>query len=50
LVAVVFYLTDASGGVDDETLVNRLPLHMVPALLFYVLLLLRPWRAAASRL
>jgi len=49
-VAVVFYFTNASGGVDDETLVNRLPLHMVPALVFYVLLLLRPRRAAASRL
>jgi hypothetical protein len=49
-VAVVFYFSSASGGVDNESLVNRLPLHMVPALVFYVLLLLRPCRAAASRL
>ena len=49
-VAVVFFFSNASGGVDDESLVNRLPLHMVPALLFYLLLLLRRCRASANPL
>ncbi|MEO5700697.1 MAG: hypothetical protein ABIR61_09405 [Casimicrobiaceae bacterium] len=41
-VAVVFFFSNAGGGVDDETLVNRLLLHLVPALAFYLLLLVRP--------
>jgi len=41
LVFVVFFLTSAAGGVEDESLVNRLPLHLVPALAFYLVLL---WR------
>jgi hypothetical protein len=47
-VAVVFYFSSASGGVDDESLVNRLPLHMAPALLFYLLLLLQRTQPAAT--
>jgi hypothetical protein len=38
-VIVVFFFSSAYGGVDDESLVNRLPLHMVPALAFYLSLL-----------
>ena len=53
-VAVVFYWSSASGGVDDESLVNRLPLHLAPALVFYLLLLVREAaprpRSAASPL
>lgn len=42
-VFVVFFYSSASGGVDDESLVNRLLLHLVPALAFYLsLLLLKP--------
>jgi predicted neutral ceramidase superfamily lipid hydrolase len=41
-VFVVFFFTSAAGGVEDESLVNRLPLHLVPALVFYLVLL---WRA-----
>jgi hypothetical protein len=50
-VVVVFYFSSASGGVDDETLVNRLPFHMVLALAYYLALLLLeviPASAAAS--
>ncbi len=43
LVFVVFFMTSAAGGVDDESLVNRLPLHMVPALVFYLALLVGDW-------
>ena len=48
-VAVVFYYSSAAGGVADESLVNRLPLHMTPALVFYVLMLLQfsPSRSAS---
>ncbi|MEO8565114.1 MAG: hypothetical protein ABI541_01925, partial [Betaproteobacteria bacterium] len=42
-VFVVFFYSSASGGVDDESLVNRLLLHLVPALAFYLsLLVLKP--------
>lgn len=40
-VFVVFFYSSAGGGVADETLVNRLPLHLAPALAFYLVLL---WR------
>jgi len=40
-VFVVFFYSSAAGGVDEESLVNRLPLHLVPALAFYLVLL---WR------
>ena len=43
IVFVVFFMTSAAGGVDDESLVNRLPLHMVPALCFYLALLVGDW-------
>ncbi len=39
-VFIVYFFSSAAGGVDDETLVNRLLLHMVPALVFYLALLL----------
>ncbi len=42
-VFVVFFYSSAAFGVADETLVNRLPLHLVPALAFYLVLL---WRQA----
>lgn len=38
-VFVVFFYSDAALGVADETLVNRLPLHLAPALAFYLALL-----------
>jgi hypothetical protein len=42
-VFVVYFYSSASGGVDDESLVNRLLLHLVPALAFYLsLLVLKP--------
>ena len=40
-IAVVFFFSSAAGGVDDETLVNRLLLQIIPALSFYALWLLR---------
>jgi hypothetical protein len=46
-VFVVFFFSNAAFGVADETLVNRLPLHMVPVLAFYLILL---WRQAPERL
>jgi hypothetical protein len=42
-VFVVFFYSNAALGVADETLVNRLPLHVVPALAFYLALL---WQQA----
>ena len=39
LVAIVFFFTNAAGGVANETLVTRLPFHLVPAAAFYALLL-----------
>ena len=45
-VFVVFFYSSAAFGVADETLVNRLPLHMVPALAFYLVLL---WGQAPAR-
>jgi hypothetical protein len=46
-VFVVFFYSSAAGGVDDESLVNRLLLHLVPAQAFYLVLLWckRPRRA-----
>lgn len=41
-VLVVFFYSDAALGVANETLVNRLPLHLVPAMAFYLALLWRP--------
>lgn len=41
-VFVVFFFSNASGGVDDETLVNRLPFHFVPALAYYLAVLWLP--------
>jgi hypothetical protein len=35
-IVVVFFFSNASGGVRDETLTNRLLLHVVPALVFYL--------------
>lgn len=44
-IVLVFFFSNAAGGVDDETLINRLLLHVVPAMGFYVLqLLLQPTR------
>ncbi|MEO8302736.1 MAG: hypothetical protein ABI724_01320 [Betaproteobacteria bacterium] len=40
-IVVVFYFSNASWGVRDETLTNRLVLQIVPALVFYVALILR---------
>jgi hypothetical protein len=40
-IVVVFFFSLASWGVRDETLTNRLLLHVVPALLFYLALILR---------
>jgi hypothetical protein len=45
-VFVVFFYSSAAFGVADETLVNRLPLHMVPALAFYLVFL---WSKAPAR-
>jgi len=45
-VFVVFFYSSAAFGVADETLVNRLPLHMVPVLAFYLAVL---WRQAPER-
>ena len=42
-VFIVFFFSSAAGGVADETLVNRVPLQLVPALAFYLVLL---WREA----
>ena len=41
LVIVVFYFSNAAGGVDEENLLNRFILHAVPALAFYLVLILR---------
>jgi hypothetical protein len=40
LVIVVFYFSSAAGGVDEENLLNRFLLHAVPALAFYLVLIL----------
>ena len=49
-VFVVFFYSSASGGVDDESLVNRLLLHLVPALAFYLsLLVLKPLVTTGGR-
>jgi hypothetical protein len=44
-VFIVFFYSSAAFGVADETLVNRLPLHLAPALAFYLALL---WRQAPT--
>ncbi len=36
-IALVFFFSNAGAGVDDETLINRLLLHIVPAMGFWVL-------------
>ena len=41
LVLVVFFFSSAAGGVDEENLLNRFLLHAVPALAFYLVLILR---------
>ncbi len=46
-VFVVFFYSSAAGGVDDETLVNRLLLHLVPALGFLSGVALAPAIATA---
>jgi hypothetical protein len=48
LVFVVYYFSSAAGGVDDESLVNRMPLQMIAALVFYLALLLQPAPAQAA--
>jgi len=49
-VFVVFFYSNAAMGVAEETLVNRLPLHLAAALAFYLVLLWRqaPANAAAT--
>jgi predicted neutral ceramidase superfamily lipid hydrolase len=49
-VFVVFFYSNAALGVADETLVNRLPLHLAPALAFYLALLWSQPPARASQL
>lgn len=39
LIGVVYFFTNAALGVRNETLVNRMPLHLAPAIAFYALLL-----------
>ena len=39
LIVVVYFFTPAAIGVANETLVNRMPLHLVPAAAFYALVL-----------
>lgn len=39
LIVVVYFFTTAAWGVLNETLVNRMPLHLAPALAFYALVL-----------
>lgn len=41
LVAVVFFFSSAAGGVAEESLLNRFVLQLVPALAFYLVLILR---------
>jgi hypothetical protein len=40
-VGVVFFFSNAAGGVDEESLLNRFLLDAVPALAFYLVLILR---------
>lgn len=39
LIVVVYFFTPAAMGVANETLVNRMPLHLAPAAAFYALVL-----------
>jgi len=39
LVVVVFFYSTAAGGVDEESLLNRFLLQLVPALSFYLVLI-----------
>ncbi|MDQ2962231.1 MAG: hypothetical protein M3R31_03585 [Pseudomonadota bacterium] len=49
LVVVVFFFSSAWGGVDEENLLNRFLLHAVPALAYYLALILRePERQAPA--
>ena len=41
VVLLVFFFSSAATGVDEETLLNRFLLHAVPALAFYLVLILR---------
>lgn len=38
-IVVVYFFTTAAWGVLNETLVNRMPLHLAPAIAFYALVL-----------
>jgi hypothetical protein len=49
LVGIVFFFSTAAIGVADETLVNRLPLHCAPALVFYAMVLLLEPSAGTSQ-
>jgi hypothetical protein len=40
-IAVVFFFSTAASGVEEDTLTNRLVLHIVPAFLYYIALILR---------
>lgn len=50
LVFVVFFFSSAAVGVDEESLVNRFLLHEVPALAYYLMLILREREASAAEL
>ena len=41
VVTIAFFFSNASGGADDESLINRLFLHFVPTLVFYLALIIR---------
>jgi hypothetical protein len=41
LTGVVFFFSTAAGGVREESLTSRFLMHMVPAFVFYVALILR---------
>jgi hypothetical protein len=50
-IVVVFFFSNAAGGVDEESLLNRFLLDAVPALVFYLVLILREreqWLSAAD--
>jgi hypothetical protein len=47
-IGVVFFFSTAAGAVEDETVTNRLLLHSVPALVFYIALILRPRQPVAN--
>ena len=47
-VFIVFSFTSVATGVEDESLANRLPLEMVPALVLYLALLVREGQRVAE--